>query len=98
MQRRECRWLRQGHDRLERQRVAVGVVPVGHTADRVTQDFNRRFRHVLVVVGRTGLPEILQDPGRLFAGFHVLLVLHARQLTETLKLLVGTRRSAEEHR
>src|SRR6516165_9107591 len=40
---RERGRLREGHDRLERQRGAVGVVPVGDAPDRVAQDFHRRL-------------------------------------------------------
>src|SRR5438128_1875192 len=61
-ERRERRRLRQRHDRPERQRGAVGVVPVGDAADRVAQDLDRRLGDVLVVVGGARLAQILQLP------------------------------------
>ena len=89
MQRRECGWLRQGHDRFERERVSVSVVPIRDAADRMSQNLNRRFRHVLVVVSRRSIPKIFQNPEFLFAGFHILLWLDPRQVAQQLKLLVG---------
>jgi DNA invertase Pin-like site-specific DNA recombinase len=56
------RWLGNGHDGFEGQRRSMCVVTVGNAADRMPQDFDRRLRHVLVVVGRTGFPEILEFP------------------------------------
>ena len=68
MQRCECGWLRQGHDCFEREWVSMGVVPIRHAADRVTENLNRRFRHVFVVVRRRSFPEILQNPEPFFTG------------------------------
>lgn len=36
-----------------------GVMTVGDPADRVAQDLHRRLRHMLVVVCRAGLAEVL---------------------------------------
>src|SRR6516165_9235351 len=66
-QRRERGWLREGHDRLERQRGPVGVVPVGDAPDRVPQDFDGRLGQVLVVVRRARLPQVLEFPGLVHA-------------------------------
>jgi transposase len=63
-QRRERRRLRDGHDRLERQRRAVGVVPVGDAPDRVPQDLYRRLRQALIVVRRARLPQVLAQRQR----------------------------------
>ena len=53
------------------------------------QDLDRRFRHVLVVVGRGSFSKIFQNPELLFTRFHILLWLDARQVAQQLKLLVG---------
>jgi hypothetical protein len=78
----ERRWLRKRHNRFEGQRIAVGVVPIRHATDGVPENLNRRFRHVLVVVGGASFSKILQDPEFLLAGFHVLLRLDTRQITQ----------------
>ena len=90
VQGRKCRGLRYRHYRFERQRVSVGVVPIRDAADRVSEDLDRRFRHVLVVVGRRSFSEIFQNPERFFAGFHLLLRLDAREGAQQLKLFVGS--------
>ena len=89
MQRRERRRLGKGHDRFERQRVPVGVVPIRDAADGMSQDLDRRFRHVLVVIGRRSFSKILQNPELLFTRFHILLWLDARQFAQQLRLFVG---------
>ena len=40
----------------------MSVVPVRDAADRVTEDFDERLRHVFVIVSRAGLAEVLQQP------------------------------------
>lgn len=55
----ERRRLRQRHDRPERQGRLVGVVAIGDPANRMAQDLHRRLGHVLVVVRRAGLTEVL---------------------------------------
>src|SRR5579885_3498292 len=63
--------LREGHDRLERLRGAMGVVAVGDAPDRVAQDFDGRLGQVLVVVRRARLPQVFQLPGLLHARLDV---------------------------
>ena len=58
-ERGERRGLWQAEDRPERQRSPVGVVAVRDPAGRVAEDLDRRFWHVLVVVGRACLPQVL---------------------------------------
>jgi hypothetical protein len=36
----ECLWLWQSHNGLERQRIAVRVMPIGDAADRMSEDFD----------------------------------------------------------
>lgn len=56
---RERGRLREGHDRLEGQRGAMGVVAIGNAADRMAEDLDRGLRDVLVIVRRTRLAKIL---------------------------------------
>lgn len=62
-----CRELRQAKDCAERQWRAMGIVSVSDTACRVSKYFNLGFRHVLIIVCRTNLTKILQDPFLFFA-------------------------------
>ena len=50
----------------------MGVVAIGHSANGMAENLDRRLGHVLVVVGGARLAEILEHPGPLVAGFHVL--------------------------
>ena len=95
-ERRERGRLRQGHDRPERQRGAVGVVAVGDPADRVAEDLDRRLRDVLVVVRRAGLPQVLQLPRLLPAGLDVRPRLDAGQAAQRLEAGVRPCPAAEE--
>lgn len=52
-----------GHQRSTGERMAESVVMVRDSADGVAEDFSRRLRNVLVLVGRTRFAEILQVPG-----------------------------------
>lgn len=88
MQGRECGRLGQPHDRVEREWVSMGVVLIRDTADRMAVNLYRRFGHVFVVVRRRSLSEIFQHPKFLFAGFHILLRLDARQTAQQLELFV----------
>ena len=72
-------WLRNGHDRLECQRTAVRVMTIRHARDGVAEDLDGRFRQVLVVVRRTGLSQILEQPRRRLTGFCVQLGLDRRR-------------------
>src|SRR5262245_58361540 len=60
--RRERTRLRQGHDRPEGKRGAVGIVAIRDPADRMAQDLHRRLGDVLIIVRRAGLPQVLQLP------------------------------------
>ena len=95
-ERRERTRLRQGHDRPERQRGAVGVVAVRDPADRVAEDLDRRLGDVLVVVRRARLPQVLQLPGLLLAGLDVQPRLDAGEVAQRLEASVRARPAAEE--
>jgi hypothetical protein len=69
--RRERTRLRQPHDRPEGQRCAVAVVAICSPADRMAQDFDPRLWDVLVIVRCARLPQVLQFPRSLLAGFDV---------------------------
>src|SRR5439155_3509890 len=88
-ERREGGRLRECHDGLERQRRAVGVVAVGDAADGVPEDLHRRLGHVLVVVRRARLAEVLELPQFLRTRLGVGPGLDARQRTERLKAAFG---------
>ena len=72
-------------------------MPIRDTADAVAQNLDRRFRHVLVVVGRRSFSQIFQNPEFLLTRFNILLGLHSRQFAQELKLLVGPRSAAMEN-
>ena len=57
---------------------------IGDSANRMTEDLDRRLRDVLVVVRRTRLSKILEHPGLVFAGFDVRLGLDAGEIAELL--------------
>jgi hypothetical protein len=52
---------------------------------------------VVVVIRRTGLPEVLQDPQFLFPRFHIGLRSNSGQLAELLEANVGTSPAAEDN-
>jgi len=85
---RECRGLRQAKNRTVGQRCPMGVVAVRNPTHRVTEDLDRRFRHVLVIVCRARLAEILQHPGMLFTGVDVPLRGNAGQPTQIAEAVV----------
>ena len=63
----------------------MGVVSVCYTADRMTEDFDRRLGHVLVVVRGAGLVEVLQFPRLRLSSLHVRLLLDSGEVAEFLK-------------
>ena len=73
------------------------VVPIRHAANRMTEDLDRRFRHVLVVVRRRSFSQIFQHPQFLFTGLYILLWPDSRQFAQELKLFVGTRSATGEN-
>src|SRR4051794_8384163 len=77
--------LREGHDRLERERGPVGVVPVGDSPDRVAEDLDGRFRYMGVVVGGARLPQVLQFPPLFMARLDVRPRSDAGQGTQGLE-------------
>lgn len=66
------------HDRFEREWVAVSLVPIGQSTNGVTENLDRRFRHVLVVVIRTCLAKIFSAPEPVVTGCYILFLLDAR--------------------
>lgn len=74
------RWLGNGHDCLEGQWGTVRIVSISDATHRMTQDLDRRLRHVLVVVGCTGLSEVLEFPWLLCTGLDVELRLDSSQV------------------
>lgn len=71
------------------------MVSVPAPAHRVTEKFNRRLRHVRVVVGRKCLAEILEFPGFFFAGLDVLFELDSDDIAKFLESSVWARSVAE---
>ena len=70
-------------------RGSVGVVAIGDTADRMTEDLDRRLGHVLVVVRRTGLAQVLELPGLLLSGLDIQLELDASEAQSSWKRTLG---------
>jgi hypothetical protein len=56
-----CR-LRERHDPLECQRCSMSIVPVRNASSRVTEDFDRGFGDMLVIMVRARLAKVLQYP------------------------------------
>src|SRR5262249_60685250 len=93
---RERGRLREGHDRLERQRGAVGVVAVGDAPDRVAQNLYRRLGQLLIVVRRARLAKVLQLPGLVHARLDVRPRPDAGESAQLLEVGVGARSPAQE--
>lgn len=74
------------------------VVTIGHAANRVPKNLDRRFRHMSVIVGSASLAKIFQDPGLIVTSLDVSFWLHASQGAESLKLLVRSRAATKEYR
>ena len=74
----------------------MGVVAIRDAADRMAEDLDRRLGDMLVVVRRTGLPEILQLPGLVFTRFDVRPWLDAGEIAERLEAGVRACPAAEE--
>ena len=79
----------EGHDRLERQRSPMRVVAVGDAFDRMTEDLDRRLRHVFIVVGRTSLTKVFDLPGLVFSALGIRLEFDAGEIAEFLESSVG---------
>src|SRR5262249_6838018 len=94
--RRERTRLRQRHDRPEGQWGAVGVVAIRDPAHRMAQDLDRRLGHVLVIVRRARLPQVLQLPQLLLAGLDVQPRLDAGEAAQRPEANVRTRPTPEE--
>ena len=76
----------------------MSVVPVRDAADRVTEDFDGRLRHVFVVVRRAGLAEVLQQPVFGNAGFNVDFIANPGEGDQPFEDRVGPRSSTHEDR
>ena len=74
------------------------VMTIRDSSNGVAKNFDRRFRHVGVIVGRASFSKIFQDPELLFACLDVLLRFDSRQSAEMLKLSVGTRTATVKDR
>ena len=94
----ECRRLRETEDRFECQRGSMGIVSVGDPSSRVAQDLNRRFRHMLVIVGRARFSQIFQDPRTFRSRFDISLMRDASQSAEFAESIVRPTTAAQEHR
>lgn len=97
-QREERRRLRKSHYRLVRKRCSMCIVSVSDSSNRVSEDLYRRIRHMLIVAGRAGLPEILKHPWLLFCRFLVLLWIDLSQTAEFSEPHVGASNASDENR
>jgi len=50
----------------------MSVMAVGDSAHRMAQDLNGRFRHVLIVVGRARLSDVIEHPRGLLTIFNIV--------------------------
>ncbi len=66
------------------------IVAVGDSADRMTEDLDRRLRNVLVIIRCTSLAEILENLGLWLVGLQIEPWFDTGQLTEFLKLNIRT--------
>ena len=55
------------------------VMPISDAADRMTENLDRGLWHMLVVIRRARLPEILERPRLVFPGFDITLRLDPRE-------------------
>src|SRR5262245_35057865 len=74
------------------------IVSVGNSTNGMAEDFNRRFGHVLVVICCTRLPQVLEFPTLIGTRFEVGFGLNSSEAAKALKLNVGARATAKEHR
>ena len=70
-QRQECGRLRKGSNGSIGKRIAVSVMAIGDSLDRVAEYLDRRFRNMQIVVGCTRLAKILQKPSLLLSSFDI---------------------------
>lgn len=89
--------LGQRHDRLEREWIAMSVMSIRHSANRMAEDLNRRLGQVSVVVCRAGLAQISEDPKPFRSRFGILLRLDPGQVAKKLELAIGARATAIKH-
>ena len=75
--------------------VAMRVMAIGDTPDRMTEDLDRRLGHVLVVIRGTGLAKVLEFPGLVFSSLDVQLELNTSEVAEFLKSNIGARSAGE---
>jgi hypothetical protein len=61
------------------------IMAVGDASDGMTEDFDRRLRHVRVVVRRTRFAEILEFPWFILTGLDVRLKFDAGEVAELLE-------------
>ena len=71
-QSQKCGRWRDCHDGSERQRITMGIVTIGDTADGMARNLDGGLGNVLVVVCGAGLSEILEMPWNLLARFQIL--------------------------
>src|SRR5689334_161973 len=72
------------------------VVAVGNSTGGVAKDFDRRLRHVFIVVRRARLAKILEHPRTLLTRFNAPLRWYPGNGAQHSKSVVGSSPSAEE--
>lgn len=92
------RGLRKAEDRPVGQWCPMSIVSVGNPTCRVTEDLDRRLWHVLVIVCRTRLSEVIEYPRKLFPRVDAPLRGNACQFADLAKPIVWPASTAEEHR
>ena len=74
--------LRDCHDGSERQRITMGIVTIGDTADGMAKNLDGGLWNVLVVVCGARLSEIIEMPRNHIARFQFLLWPDACQIAK----------------
>lgn len=64
------------------------VMAIRDASDGMPKDFDRRLWHVGVIVSRTRLPKVFENPRFLSSVLHIPLWLHAYKFTQTLEWFV----------
>ena len=89
--------LRDCHDGSERQRITMGIVTIGDTADGMARNLDGGLGNVLVVVCGASLPEILEMPWNYFSRLQILLWPDTRQIAQRNKTGIRSTAAASKN-
>jgi hypothetical protein len=69
----------------------MDVMAIGDATDRMTKNFDGRFRHMLIVIRCARFAEVLEFPAFIDARFNVRLGFNQSEFAQFLKPSVRTR-------